>query len=86
MSWYVYIVRCGDDTLYTGVARDVHRRLGEHNGHRAGGARYTRARRPVRLAYCEPAASRAEAGRREAEIRRLGRAGKLELIAGTASQ
>ena len=78
--WFVYLLRCADDTLYTGICTAVERRVGEHN---AGplGARYTRARRPVVLVYCEAAASRAEALRREREIKRRDRAWKLALIA-----
>lgn len=78
-DWYVYILRCADDSLYTGVTRDPERRLREHNGGRLG-ARYTRARRPVALAWLEPSISRSEAGRREAAIKRLSRAQKLALI------
>ncbi|MEG1610852.1 MAG: GIY-YIG nuclease family protein, partial [Bilophila sp.] len=48
--WYVYLLRCADETLYCGVTTDMTRRLAEHNGLQAGGARYTRARRPVRVA------------------------------------
>lgn len=78
MAWWVYLVRCADGTLYAGITTDVERRLAEHNGE-AAGARYTRSRRPVRLVYAEPAADRAEAARREAAIKRLGRAQKLAL-------
>lgn len=79
-GWYVYMVECADRSLYTGVARDVARRVTEHNEGRAA-ARYTRARRPVRLAWQEAAADRAAACRREAAIKRLTRAEKLRLIA-----
>ncbi|MEW6413681.1 MAG: GIY-YIG nuclease family protein [Pseudomonadota bacterium] len=81
MAWWVYLVRCADGTLYTGITTDVERRLAEHNGAAGGGARYTRSRRPVALIHVERAANRAEAARREAAIRRLGRAGKLALCA-----
>lgn len=67
--WFVYIVRCGDRTLYTGVTTDTGRRVAEHNAGR--GARYTRSRRPVRLVYCEAAPDRAAALRRESEIKRM---------------
>ncbi len=77
--WFVYILRCADDTLYTGITTDVGRRIDEHNGGKAPGARYTRGRRPVVLAYSEEAASRAAASRREAAIKQLDRAGKLVL-------
>lgn len=77
--WFVYILRCGDDTLYTGITTDVVRRIEEHNAGKAPGARYTRSRRPVVLAYTEQVASRALAARREAEIKRLDRVSKLAL-------
>jgi putative endonuclease len=80
-AWFVYILRCADGSFYTGITTDVARRVAEHNGNDALGARYTRSRRPVLLAYAEAAASRAEATRREAAIRRLGRAGKTALCA-----
>jgi putative endonuclease len=81
-DWYVYMVECADRSLYTGIARDVARRVDEHNEGRAA-ARYTRARRPVRLAWLEPAADRAAASRREAAIKRLSRTEKLRLIGKT---
>lgn len=80
-AWFVYLLRCADGTLYTGITTDVERRLAEHNGEGGAGARYTRSRRPVTLAYLEAAASRAEAARREAAIRRLDRTRKLALCA-----
>ena len=80
-AWVVYMLRCADGTLYTGITTDVTRRLAEHNGVGALGARYTRSRRPVQLAYVEKAASRAAAARREAAIKRLDRARKLALCA-----
>ncbi len=81
-GWYVYMVRCCDGSLYTGVARDPGRRLEEHNGRRAGGARYTRSRRPVTLVYTEAARDQAAACRREAELKDWPRARKLALIPG----
>jgi len=78
-AWIVYILRCADDTLYTGVTTDPERRLREHNAGGKLGARYTRARRPVELAYQELAADKAEAYRREAAIKRLTRNAKLAL-------
>ena len=80
-KWYVYMVRCADATLYTGVATDVRRRIEEHNGNDILAARYTRGRRPVALVYQESCPDRAAACRREAEIKRMGRSGKLELMA-----
>lgn len=78
--WYVYILKCADDTLYTGITVDLQRRLEEHNGLNDLGARYTRSRRPVTLAYAEEATSRATAASREAAIKKLTRAQKLKLI------
>lgn len=77
-GWNVYIVRCSDDTLYTGIARDVDARVRQHN--LGAGARYTRSRRPVNLVYREPAADRSAALKREYAIKRLGAAAKRELI------
>lgn len=79
-TWYVYILRCGDGTLYTGITDDVPRRLEKH---RAGdGAKYTRGRGPLELCYQERAESHGEALRREYAIKQLTRQQKLELIAG----
>ena len=81
MSGYVvYILRCGDGTLYTGCTNDLTRRLAAHSAGR--GAKYTRARLPVALVYQEPAADRSQALRREAAIKALPRAQKLALIRG----
>lgn len=81
-TWYVYILRCADDTLYTGVCTDVARRVDEHNAGAPLGARYTRARRPVVLVYQESVASRSDALRRELAIKAKNRGAKLALIAG----
>ena len=78
MAWYVYMLRCGDGSLYTGSTTDVERRLREHQG--GAGARYTRSRPPVTLAYAEEAPDRSAAQRREAAIKKLPRAQKLKLI------
>ena len=77
-GWSVYILRCSDATLYTGVAVDLPARLDAHR--RGVGAKYTRARRPVTLVYEEHQPDRSTAQKREAALRRLGRAGKLALI------
>jgi putative endonuclease len=79
-SWYVYIVRCADDSLYTGITKDVRRRVDEHNDSGMLGARYTRGRQPVELVYQETVDSRSRATRREQQIRRLGRGQKQLLI------
>ena len=78
MAWYVYMLRCGDDSLYTGSTTDVQRRFQEHQS--GTGARYTRSRPPVTLAYAEEAPDRSAAQRREAAIKKLPRAQKLKLI------
>jgi putative endonuclease len=77
MAWYVYILRCGDDTLYTGITDDIPRRLAAH---RAGkGAKYTRGRGPITLVYQEPQPDKSAALRREIAIKRLTRVQKLAL-------
>ncbi len=68
-EWYVYILRCADNSLYTGVATDLAARVSAHNAGK--GAKYTRGRRPVVLVYQETAVDRAAAQRREAEIKRM---------------
>lgn len=84
-SWQVYIVRCADDSLYTGIARDLERRIAEHNADNGPGASYTRSRRPVALVYREVAADRSAASKREYQIKQLSRAEKLVLIAGSGA-
>ncbi|MFQ5756371.1 MAG: GIY-YIG nuclease family protein [Acidiferrobacterales bacterium] len=81
-GWYVYMVRCSDDTLYTGISKNVGKRIKEHNYDNALGSRYTRPRRPVTLAYQEAARSRSQATQRERQIRRLTRKQKEALIEG----
>lgn len=76
--WQVYLLRCADGTLYTGITTDLSRRVAEHNAGR--GARYTRSRLPAELVYAEPAADRAAAQRREYAIRRLPAAAKRRLL------
>ena len=78
-GWYVYMLRCSDDTFYTGVTTDIDRRVDEHN-HGNNGARYTRARRPVRLVYTESCENRSQAQQREYRLRKLPRREKLALI------
>jgi len=78
-TWFVYILRCADGSLYTGITTDVARRVGEHNAGKAAGARYTRGRGPVQLAYAEAAEDRASAARREAAIKQFDRGRKQAL-------
>lgn len=84
-AWWVYIVRCADGSLYTGIARDLDKRIAAHNGTGSAGASYTRARRPVRLVYREPAEGRSAASRREYEIKQLSREDKLALVLSSAA-
>ncbi len=79
-NWSVYILKCADDTLYTGIALDVDKRLQEHNTDDKLAAKYTRVRRPVKLVYQEEYSTRSEATRREMAIKRLSRHAKLELV------
>jgi putative endonuclease len=76
--WFVYILQCGDGTLYTGIATDVARRLDEH---RTGtGSKYVRGRMPIRIAYTEEHPDRAAASKREYSIKRMTRHAKLAII------
>lgn len=81
-NWFVYILRCADNTLYTGVTTDIKRRVKEHNGEGAKGkgAKYTKPRRPVTLAYQESALSRSSALIREAQLRKLSKIEKQKLV------
>jgi len=79
MSWYVYLLNCADDSYYTGITTDPVRRLQEHNKNDKKAAKYTRARRPVKMVYFELCQSRSEAGIREYEIRKSSRKNKIEL-------
>ncbi len=82
--YYVYMVECADGSLYTGITTDIERRLDQHNGITPGGARYTKQRRPVTLAYCEEVSSRSEATKREYALKKLPRDGKMALVKGPA--
>lgn len=76
--WYLYILCCGDGTLYTGITTDVEKRLAAH---RAGkGAKYTRGRSPLELAYREECGTHSDALRREAAVKSLSREEKQRLI------
>jgi putative endonuclease len=76
---YTYIVRCADDTLYTGWTNSLSKRLKAHNGGKDG-AKYTRFKRPVQLVYFEGFKTKQEAMHREYEIKQMTRARKLELV------
>jgi len=77
-NWFVYMVRCADDTLYTGITKDLSRRCRQHNDGTA--SRYTRGRSPVRLVYQEAHASRSLALKREAAVKSLSRRRKESMI------
>ena len=76
--WYVYILRCADDTLYTGISTDVEKRLQAHQSGR--GAKYTRSRCPLTLVYWEVCGAHSQALKREYQIKSMTRAEKLQLI------
>jgi predicted GIY-YIG superfamily endonuclease len=79
--WFVYILRCGDGSLYTGISTDVEQRVATHNAGR--GARYTRPRLPVTVVHVERKRSRSTALKREAAIKALSRAEKLNMLNGS---
>lgn len=79
LNWFVYILECNDNTLYTGITNNLDKRIEEHNGGKAA-AKYTRVRRPVKYVYNESCENRSEATKREMAIKRLSRAEKLTLI------
>jgi putative endonuclease len=82
-NWYIYIVQCADQSLYTGITTDLLRRIEEHNSS-PNGARYTRARRPVRLVYFEHSESRSTASQREHALKRLSPTDKRQLVCDAA--
>ena len=77
--YYLYILKCADKTLYTGITVDLERRVNEHNSSKLG-AKYTKARRPVELIYSKEFRNRVTASREEARIKSLTRKEKLEII------
>lgn len=83
-AYYTYILRCGDGSLYTGITTDLPRRFAQHEGSRAGGARYTASRRPVRFEAAWKAPDRAAASRLEYRVKALSRPDKEQLIRGGA--
>lgn len=78
-EWFVYMVKCSDNSLYTGITTEIERRVNEHNNSKKG-AKYTRTRRPVELVYTETCEDRSSACRRECTIKKLSRTEKLKLI------
>jgi len=79
MSYYVYILKCADGTLYTGSTNDLKKRVIAHNTLKTG-AKYTRSRLPVRMIYSEELPTKSEALKREWEIKKMGREKKMGLV------
>lgn len=80
-TWYVYMLRCSDNTLYTGITTDVTRRVAEHNGEVKGkGAKYTAPRRPVEVVYQKRCKDRSSAASKEAALKQLTRSEKEKLL------
>lgn len=79
-EWFVYLLRCADNTLYCGITTNLQKRLRQHNGELVGGAKYTKVRQPCELVYSEKSDSRSEASKREAAIKKLSKAAKETLI------
>lgn len=84
MGWFVYMLKCGDESLYTGCTDDVQRRLAVHQSGK--GAKYTRSHQPVELAWWEEVPDRSAALRREAAIKKMSRKQKLELVNGIKTE
>lgn len=76
-GWFVYLLECADGSYYCGVSTDLRKRLAEHNGESPGGARYTSGRRPVRLLASRACATRSEACKLEAKVKRAKKGEKL---------
>ncbi len=79
MIYYIYILKCADKTLYTGITTDLKRRIFEHNSSKLG-ARYTSFRRPVKMVYSKKFKNRSTASKEEVRIKKLKRGDKLDLI------
>lgn len=79
-KYFIYIIKCKDHTYYIGKTNDIKKRLQQHNGVVAGGAKYTRGRRPVVLVYTEQYNSDSDAMKREIFLKKLTRKEKIELI------
>jgi len=80
MKWFVYILKCRDNSLYTGIAIDPKKRFKEHVSGKGG--RYTRSHKPVKIVYLEKTSNRSKALKREARIKRMKKQDKLSLIKG----
>lgn len=84
-DWFVYMLRCADNSLYTGITTDVERRLIEHNAKKSV-TKYTRVRQPVEVAYQENAGSRSDASKREAQLKKLKKHKKEALVMGSIDE
>jgi len=80
MRYYVYLVKCSDDSYYCGYTTNLKKRVDDHNNSKAG-AKYTKSRRPVKLVYFEQVKNTSEALKREDEIKKLSRKDKVKLVA-----
>lgn len=79
-NWIIYLLECGDKSLYCGITNNLERRLKQHRGEIKGGAKYTRSHQPCRLVYKEESLSRSKALQREAVIKKMTKEAKLALI------
>ncbi len=84
-SWSVYLIRCGDNSLYTGISNDVVKRFLVHQSNHRTGAKYLRSRHPLKLIFTLEAGDRAEASRLEAGIKKLSKEKKEQLVCGERS-
>ena len=84
--WYVYLVRCNDNSLYTGITTDIERRIYQHNHSNTLGAKYTRVRRPVALVYQEECSNRSAASKREYQLKQLNKKNKEQLVCSFSSK
>ncbi|MDA0988491.1 MAG: GIY-YIG nuclease family protein [Chloroflexi bacterium] len=82
-DWYLYLIRCRDGTLYTGISTDVDRRFAQHQGTWNAGSKYLKGRGPLRLVFQEKLGSRSLALKVERRVKRMSKAGKEKLIEGS---
>ena len=79
-NWIIYLLECGDKSIYCGITNNLERRLKQHSGETKGGAKYTRSHQPCRLVYKEESLSRSKALQRESVIKKMTKEAKLALI------
>ena len=80
--WWVYVIRCGDDSLYTGIATDVDRRFSEHESQGPKSAKYLRGRLPLKIVFRKEIGTRSEASKEELRLKKMSRREKLALVRG----